>query len=150
MGRQNIIAKCSQCGVKNRVPISRANERPVCGRCRALLSLEEGYPDYPVPITDGSFAREILGHRGAAVTYVWGPWCGHCQRLSPLIDQFAADYAGKIKFTKMVQDQNPVTASRYNIQGVPTLLLFRSGNLVNRLVGALPRAEMEQHLRSLL
>jgi len=150
MSRENFIVKCAQCDAKNRIPVSRRQERAVCGKCRHPLSLNGGYPDYAVPITDETFHREVLGFPGAVMVFVWAPWCGHCRRLAPVIDQLASEYAGKIKLVKILQDQNPITTSRYQVQGVPNLLFFKTGKLVNQVVGALPKEELERQFRALM
>lgn len=150
MSRENIIVKCRKCGAKNRIPVSRERERAVCGKCREPLSLDGGYPDYPVSVTDGTFPREVLSFPGAVVVFIWAPWCSHCRRLSPVFDQLASEYAGQIKFVKLLQDQNPLTASHYKVQGVPNLLFFKRGKLVSQRVGALPKEELERQFRSIL
>jgi len=80
----------------------------------------------------------------------WAPWCGPCRMISPLVEQLASEYAGRLKVTKLNVDENPLIASQYAIQSIPTLLLFRDGRLVDRLVGALPRPEIERRLTSIL
>jgi len=80
----------------------------------------------------------------------WAPWCGPCRIISPLLEQLASEYAGRLKVGKLNVDENPLTASQYAIQSIPTLLLFRDGRLVDRLVGALPRSEIERRLTSIL
>ncbi len=146
----NIIAKCSQCGAKNRIPASRIRDRPVCGRCRAVLQTDGAFPEKPIDITDADFHAEVMNFPGPVFVYMWAPWCGHCRRLSPLIDELSSEYAGRVKFVKMVLDQNPITASRYNIQGVPNMILFKNGTKMQQLVGALPKQELERHLNRLL
>jgi len=80
----------------------------------------------------------------------WAPWCGPCRMISPLVEQLASKYAGRLKVAKLNVDENPLIASQYAIQSIPTLLLFRDGRLVDRLVGALPRPEIERRLTSIL
>ncbi len=150
MNSGNLIVKCAQCGTKNRVPMSKAGDRPVCGRCKTPLRTAGGYPDRIVEVNDMTFPGEVLSFTGPVVAYMWAPWCGHCARLNPVMEQIASDYAGKIKFTRLNIDQNRTTASRYNVQSVPTIFLFRNGSQLNRLAGALPRAEIEKYLQPLM
>jgi thioredoxin 2 len=70
--------------------------------------------------------------------------------VSPILDHLASEYAGRIKITKLNVDENPMTASRYSTQSIPTLLFFNEGKLIDRLIGALPKAEIERHVRALL
>ena len=80
----------------------------------------------------------------------WAPWCGPCKMVAPVLDQLASEYAGRIKIAKLNVDENPMTASRYGVQSIPTMLIFKNGNQVDKLVGALPKQEIVRHLRSVL
>jgi len=80
----------------------------------------------------------------------WAPWCGPCRMVAPIMDQLASEYAGRVKIAKLNTDDNPSTASLYGIQSIPTLLFFKNGKQVNKLVGALPKKEIERHLGSLI
>jgi thioredoxin 2 len=124
-------------------------DRPVCGKCRAALQTNH-VVDHPVVVTDQTFQQEVLGYPGPVLLDCWAPWCGPCQVVAPLLDQLARDYAGQAKIAKLNVDQNPITAGRYHVMSVPTLLLFKKGQLINALAGALSKNEMERHLRSLI
>jgi thioredoxin 1 len=80
----------------------------------------------------------------------WAPWCGPCRTLAPVIDGLAQAYTGRVRVAKLNVDDNRAVAGRYDIQGIPTLLLFESGHLRDRLVGRQPRAVLEARLESLL
>jgi len=149
MNGDSIIAKCQKCGAKNRIPKSRMGERPVCGKCKAPLSMGT-MTDKPVDVTDMSFQSEIIGFPGPVLVDCWAPWCGPCRTVGPVIEQLASEYAGRVKIAKLNVDENPQTASTYSIRSIPTMLLFKNGDLVNSLVGALPKGEIESHLNSLL
>jgi len=103
-----------------------------------------------VEVTDRSFGEEVLSFAGPVLVDCWAPWCGPCRMVAPVLEQLAAEYAGRLKITKLNVDDNPMTASSYGIQSIPTMLLFKNGNQVTKLVGALPKAEIERHLRSFL
>jgi thioredoxin 2 len=77
---------------------------------------------------------------------LWAPWCAPCRTIGPILEELAAKYAGGIKVVKLNIDENPLTASKYDVHNIPTMLLFKDGNLENRLVGALPKEEIERHL----
>lgn len=149
MNTDTTIVRCSQCGTKNRVPIRRLHDRPICGKCKTPLSAQSSY-DSPVDVTDKTFRDEILSFSGPVLMDCWAPWCGPCRMVAPVLNQLAADYAGRIKIAKLNVDENPITASQYAIQSIPTMLLFKNGQQVNKLVGALPKEEIERHLISLL
>lgn len=147
---ESYFIKCGNCGAKNRVPALRMKDRPVCGRCRNPLSTAAAYPGHFISIGDQTFGSEVLAFPGPVVVYVWAPWCGHCRRLTPVLEQMVRDYTGQIKFARMILDQNPLTASRYDIQAVPTLLLYKGGRLVDRIGGALPRADLDRAFQRLV
>lgn len=149
MNRESIIATCHECGTKNRIPKSRMGEKPLCGKCKAPLSTGP-VTDKPIDVTDMTFHSEILDFPGPVLVDCWAPWCGPCRTVGPVIEQLASEYAGRVRIAKLNVDENPQTASRYSIRSIPTMLLFKNGDLVNNLVGALPKGEIESHLNSLL
>lgn len=149
MDQDSIIIRCSHCGTKNRVPKSRLSQRPVCGKCRSPLVIGQGL-DKPVDITDHTFDSEVLSAAGPVLVDCWAPWCGPCRMVAPVLEQLAREYAGRVKIAKLNVDENPQTASRYSIRSIPTLLLFNRGEMVNSMVGALPKQEIERLLQPLL
>jgi thioredoxin 2 len=149
MDLNSIILKCNNCGTRNRVPKARLNEKPLCGKCGKHLSSPAGY-DRPVDITDRTFEKEVIFYPGAVLVDCWAPWCGPCRMITPVLEQLAQKYAGKIKITKLNVEENPITASKYTIQSIPTMLLFKNGESVNRFVGALPKNEIEKNILSII
>jgi thioredoxin len=100
----------------------------------------------PVHLTDATFDSETaLG--GVALVDLWAAWCGPCLRIAPVIEQLAADYAGRVRVYKLNIDQNPVTPGRFGVQSIPTLMIFKDGKLVDGIVGAVPRQEIERALQ---
>ena len=149
MNTGSIIIKCKNCGAKNRIPKTRLNDRPVCGRCHSRLPEERTF-NSPVIVSDKTFNDEIVFAPVPVLLDCWAPWCGPCRTIGPIIDQLAKDFAGKVKFAKLNVDENPAISAKYNIMSIPTMLLFKDGKVVNSLVGALPKAEIENHLRLLI
>ncbi|MFV9646884.1 MAG: thioredoxin TrxC [Desulfobacterales bacterium] len=149
MNTDSIIIRCKNCGAKNRIPKIRLNDRPVCGRCHSRLP-EGRVSDSPVIVSDKTFNDEIISAPVPVLLDCWAPWCGPCRTIGPIIDQLAKEFAGKVKFAKLNVDENPATSTKYNIMSIPTMLLFKDGKMVNSLVGALPKAEIENHLHSLI
>ena len=149
MSEDTTIIRCAECGTKNRIPVTRLSDRPVCGKCRAPLKPEDLH-DHPVTITDRIFDREVLQSPIPVLVDCWAPWCGPCQMITPILEELAIEYRGKLKIAKLNVDENPHTASRFQTRSIPTMLLFHNGTLVDRLVGALPKATIQQHLSAVV
>jgi len=92
----------------------------------------------PVTVSDATFQREVLESSLPVLVDLWAPWCGPCHMIAPVVEKLARDYEGRLKVTKLNVDENPQTALRYQVQGIPTLLLFKSGRVADRIVGAAP------------
>ena len=92
-------------------------------------------PSRPVTVTDASFQAEVLNSDLPVVVDLWAPWCAPCRIIAPVLDKLAGEYAGRLKIAKVNVDENPRTSGMLQVQGIPTLLLFRDGQLVDRIVG---------------
>ncbi|MFQ5887859.1 MAG: thioredoxin, partial [Candidatus Hydrothermarchaeales archaeon] len=103
----------------------------------------------PITITDGKFGQVIKKY-GLIVVDCWAPWCAPCRMLAPIIDELANDYAGKVVFGKLNTDENPNTSARFGIRGIPTLLIFKGGREVERIIGAVPKQMIESKLNTYL
>ena len=100
----------------------------------------------PLDISDMTFASTVQSH-SLVVVDCWAPWCGPCRIVSPILEDMAKDYAGTILFSKLNVDENPRVAMQYQIMSIPTLLVFKGGRLVDRIIGAMPRPMLEQKIR---
>ncbi|MCZ2077171.1 MAG: thioredoxin [Bryobacteraceae bacterium] len=94
--------------------------------------------------TDASFDKDVLKSEVPVLVDFWAEWCGPCRMMSPTVEALAADYAGKLKVGKVNVDDNGGTAMRYNIRGIPTLLLFKGGQVVEQRVGAIGKSELQK------
>ena len=99
----------------------------------------------PVDLTDDTFTRFVKDN-SMVVVDVWAPWCGPCRFISPIVEEMAVYYAGKIAFGKLNVDQNPRVATQYGVMSIPTLLVFKNGQLVDQIVGAMPRQRLEPRI----
>ncbi len=148
MGQSDVIlVKCKHCGTMNRVPTEKMNLRARCGKCKAPLELGDFSGGTPVKITDANFEMEVLHSPLPVLLDCWAPWCGPCRMVSPIVDEIAREMAGSLKVGKLNVDENPVTASRFQIMSIPTLLVFKNGRVVDQIVGALPKAQILQRLK---
>jgi thioredoxin len=95
-----------------------------------------------VAVTDQSFEQEVLKSPVPVLVDFWAVWCGPCKAIAPSVEQLAGEYAGKLKVAKIDIDQNNDVSGRFGILSIPTLLLFKNGEVVERIVGALPKAHL--------
>jgi thioredoxin len=143
------VVVCRKCGAKNRVEAEIAAKRqPKCGRCGTPISADEVDTSKPMFVTDATFERDVLGSaKGLPVLLdCWAPWCGPCRAIAPVLDQLAAESDGKYLIAKLNVDDNRMVASQFQIQSIPTMLIFKDGALVDRIVGALPKQAIAARL----
>jgi thioredoxin 2 len=136
------VVVCEACGRKNRVPAAAAGT-PKCGNCGAPLP-------WIADADDGSFA-EVVDHAEIPVLVdLWAPWCGPCRAVSPVLEQLARRYAGRLKLVKVNVDEAPEVARRFAVQAVPTLLVTDRGQVIARQAGAAPEPALRQWLEQAL
>ena len=145
------VVTCAKCGANNRVDENRlANAEAKCGRCGTILDANtgNGASAGPTVLTDASFQQEVLNASGPpTLVDFWAPWCGPCRIVGPIVDQLAAESGGRYRIAKMNIDDNPMTASRYQIASIPTLLIFKDGAVIDRIIGAHPKQEIVARLK---
>jgi thioredoxin 1 len=103
------------------------------------------WPTEPIAVTDGKF-EETIQMYPLVVVDCWAPWCAPCHIIAPIVEELAKEYQGKIVFGKLNMDENQETAMRYNIMSIPTLLIFKSGKLVDQSIGAMPKEMLEPQI----
>ena len=97
-------------------------------------------------ITDANFEEEILKSSTPALVDFWAAWCGPCRTVGPVVEELAGEYTGKVKIAKLNVDDNKQTPSKYGVRGIPTLMLFRNGQVVDQIVGAVPKSKIKELL----
>jgi len=128
---------CAHCGATNRVPATRLEDDPTCGRCgQGLLTGE------PVELTDANFEAVVSKTDLPVVVDFWAPWCGPCRMMAPAFEQAAAQLKGRALLVKVNSDDNPLTASRFGIRSIPTLVKLDHGRELSRRSGALPAGQI--------
>jgi thioredoxin 2 len=142
------IVVCSNCGSKNRFdPASALGHVAKCGKCGEPLQLQpEASEDKPVIVKDETFERDVLKANGTVLLDCWAPWCGPCRIIGPIMEQLAVESRGRYRIAKLNVDENPQTAGQFQIQSIPTMLIFKNGKLVDRLVGAMPKPAIADRL----
>ncbi len=134
------IISCPSCGGANRVRRERVLEglRPVCGHCKVNLAVDAS----PVTVTDGSFATEVLGFPRPVLVDLWAAWCAPCRMIAPALEEIAGEMMGRVRIAKLNVDENPETHAALRVSGIPTLVMFKSGKEIDRVVGALPAPQL--------
>lgn len=103
-----------------------------------------------VDVTDATFESEVIKSDVPVLVDFWAAWCGPCRMVAPVVEELASDYAGRLKVAKLNVDENRSTAAKYGIMSIPTLLLFKQGEIKSRLVGFRPKAELARAIDSVL
>ena len=145
------IVACSKCGTKNRVdPLQAVEQIAKCGKCGTPLDVSNaengGAETKPLIITDNSFQEAVGASDRPVLVDAWAPWCGPCRIVGPIMEQLAAESNGRYRIAKLNVDENPITAAQFQIQSIPTMLIFKNGKLVDRIVGAQPKPAIAARL----
>lgn len=133
------VVACPSCGTKNRVPLSGAGV-PRCGSCKTPLP-------WLVP-AQGTDFDQAVSSRVPVLVDLWAPWCGPCRMVAPGVERAARELAGHLKVVKVNVDEAPEVSARFSVQGIPTLLILRDGQVVAEQVGALPADQLLDWVRS--
>jgi len=116
-------------------------------KARAQLETAAKNDGKPILLSDASFSSEISKYPLMVVDF-WAAWCGPCRMVAPIIEQLAKEYAGRVAFGKINVDENPLTSGEFEVQSIPTLLIFRNGEAVDGIVGAVPKYQIESKIKA--
>ncbi|CAN5539368.1 hypothetical protein BH10ACI2_BH10ACI2_04890 [soil metagenome] len=136
------IVTCQECGTKNRVDPGRADEA-VCGKCKSPIKMTAS----PVIVTDRNFSELVEGSKLPVLVDFWAAWCGPCRMIAPIVEQIAVELAGRAIVGKLDVDSNQNTAARFQVQGIPMLLILKNGREVDRIVGVQSKEAILAKLR---
>ncbi len=142
-----IIVACSACRVKNRIPEKKQHLNPQCGKCGEKIAV--GSKAVPVNLRDEDFQQFIKDTKLPIMVDFFAPTCGPCQAIMPLISRLAGQFAGEVVVAKINTNDHPGTAVHYQIRGVPSLLFFKNGIVVDQIVGAPDESFLVSKLESL-
>ena len=139
-----LMIRCPVCAATNRVPREKVEQglRPKCGRCKNVLPIELK----PLTVTDATFAADVEGSQLPVLVDAWAVWCGPCRMVEPIVDELANEMVGRARIAKLNVDENPITASRFGLRSIPTLLVIKGGQEVDRILGAQPKMEILKRL----
>ncbi len=104
----------------------------------------------PADVTDQDFESEVINADVPTLVDFWAPWCGPCRMVAPIVEELAGEYEGRVKFVKLNTDENPAVSGRYGIRSIPTLLVFKNGEVKGQIVGFRPKSELKNRLDSVL
>jgi thioredoxin 1 len=103
-----------------------------------------------VTLTDQNFSTEVLQSQEPVLVDFWAPWCGPCRIVGPIVEEIAQEFTGKVKVGKLNVDENSATAQKYGVMSIPTLAIFKNGEVVDQLIGAHPKEAIAEHLEKVL
>ncbi len=132
---------CPSCGTTNRIPDQRLRDAPVCGRCSTELMAAA-----PVNLSDAALPKFLAGTELPVLADFWAEWCGPCKAMAPTFAAVARQMP-EVRFVKVDSDAAPNASARFNIRSIPTLILFKGGNELARLSGAVPGAQLTAWIR---
>ena len=141
---------CQQCQTQNRIPVELLGQTATCETCGTTFPTPETVTAQPLAITDATFEREVLQSPMPVLMDVWAPWCGPCRMIAPVVEELANEFAGRAKVVKLNSDENQRIPMQCHIQGIPTLLFFKNGQVVDSLVGVTPKPNIQQKLQQIV
>lgn len=150
MALNSYIVRCLSCGTRNRIPANRVGETAKCGKCGAGIQTQGLSIGRPVVVTDRDFRAQVLQSPLPVLLDCWAPWCGPCRMMEPILEELATEWKGRIRVCKINVDENPLLSQQFQIQSVPTLLVFDNGRLKNNMAGALPKQGIVQAMSPFL
>ena len=136
------VLTCPNCGQKNRVQVP-ATGVPHCAKCGSPLP-------WLVDVSAADFQSGVAGSPVPVLADFWAPWCGPCRMVSPAVEKIATDLAGKLKVVKINTDEQPELQRRFGVQSIPTLILFKDGQPVERLIGYMPKERLLSRIKPYL
>ncbi len=140
------LVRCLSCRAKNRIPENKMNETAKCGKCHQAIETAGLLSGRSMMVSDRDFESKVLQSPVPVMFFTFANWCPSCQAIMPVVEELARDWKGRVRVAKLNIDQNPVTAGRFNIMSVPTIIIFDNGQAKDRLTGAVPKLMIMQKM----
>jgi thioredoxin 2 len=140
--RSFFLVRCLSCGAKNRIPENKMGETAICGKCRSEVHTAGLLSARSLMITDRDFEEKVLRSPLPVLFFAFANWCPSCRAVIPSVEELAREWKGRVRVAKINVDQNQMTAARYNIMSVPTIIIFDNGQAKDRLTGAVPKLQI--------
>ncbi|MHC6528979.1 MULTISPECIES: thioredoxin TrxC [unclassified Vibrio] len=135
-------SRCPSCHGLNRVPVERVSENPICGKCQSPL-----FDGAPIEGTEANLDALLTSQQPVVIDF-WAPWCNPCVGFAPIFADVAAERKGQMRFIKVDTETQQNIAARYQIRSIPTVMVFKNGQRVDMVNGALPKSQFDQWLNS--
>ena len=136
---------CPHCHTTNRVALQHLSSAPDCGKCHQPL-----FTGQPVALDAASYDRHLSRSDLPLLVDFWAPWCGPCKAIGPVIDELAEEFEGKVVIAKMNVDDNPATPGKFGIRAIPTLILFKGGEVVDQITGAVGKTQLQDLIKKVI
>lgn len=146
----DLLGRLPQVMSSEDIEVQRIKERKLVEmmqKARAQLERAAKHDGKPIILSDASFSSEISKHPLIVVDF-WAAWCGPCRIVAPIIEELAKEYAGRVAFGKLNVDENPLTSNEFEVHSIPTLLIFRNGEAVDGIIGAVPKHQIESKVNT--
>jgi thioredoxin len=140
------LVRCLSCGAKNRIPENKMNETVKCGKCHEAMETAGLLSGRSMMVSDRDFESKVIKSPIPVLFFTFANWCPSCQAIIPVVEELARDWKGKVRVAKLNIDQNQMTAGRFNIMSVPTIIIFDNGQVKDRLTGAVPKLQIMQKM----
>jgi len=141
--QDTVFIRCLSCGTVNRVYRKRLEKKPVCGKCGNALDTRRYSYAAPLELSEQTFQEEVLKSRIPVVVDCWAPWCAPCAAIGAMLEKLAEDFKGRVRLVKLNTDQNKQLAAQFEITSIPTLIVFKDGVLVDRVVGVVSQHQLD-------